>query len=55
MVAAERKARVKLEERVRVLEERETGRRGRLERLEERMARIERVRNLLAKEGGKQG
>lgn len=55
MVAAERKARVKLEERVKVLEERETGRRERLERLEERMARIERVRMLLAKEGGKQG
>lgn len=55
MVATERKARAKLEERVRVLEEREMGRRGRLERLEERMARIERVRNLLAKEGGKPG
>lgn len=55
MVATERKARVKLEERVRMLEERETERRGRLERLEERMVRIERVRALLAKEGGKQG
>ncbi len=55
MVAAERKARVKLEERVRVLEERELERRGRLAKLEERMARIERVRTLLAKEGGKQG
>lgn len=55
MVATERKARVKLEERVRVLEERESGRRVRLERLEERMARIERVRTLLAREGGKQG
>jgi SMC interacting uncharacterized protein involved in chromosome segregation len=55
MVATERKARVKLEERVRTLEEREMERRGRLERLEERMVRIERVRALLAKGGGKQG
>lgn len=52
MVAVERKARVKVEERVKVLEEREAEKRKRLEKLEERMARIERVRALLAKEGG---
>lgn len=51
MVAVERKARSKLEERVRVLEGRDEGKRGRLEALEGRMARIERVRGLLG--GGK--
>lgn len=52
MVAVERKARVKLEERVKVLEEREGEKKGRLEKLEERMTRIERVRALLARDGG---
>jgi hypothetical protein len=48
MVATERKARAKLEERVAVLESRDVEKRKRLERLESSMARIERVRGLLA-------
>lgn len=48
MVAVERKARFKLEERVKVLEQREAEKRSRLEALEGRMARIERVRSLLS-------
>lgn len=51
MVSVERKARARLEERVRVLEGREGERRGKLEALEGRIARIERVRGILA--GGK--
>ena len=47
MVAAERKARAKLEERVEVLEAREREKRKRLERLERAVGRIERVRDLL--------
>lgn len=47
MVAVERKARFRLEERVKVLESREKEKRSRLEELEHRMARIERVRGLL--------
>lgn len=48
MVATERKARAKLEERVEVLERRDGEKRRRLERLEGAMQRIERVRGLLA-------
>ena len=48
MVATERKARAKLEERVEVLEKRDGEKRKRLERLEGAVARIERVRGLLA-------
>jgi hypothetical protein len=48
MVAAERKARAKLEERVAVLESRDDEKRKRLERLEGAMKRIERVRGLLS-------
>ncbi|OCK82331.1 hypothetical protein K432DRAFT_293450 [Lepidopterella palustris CBS 459.81] len=48
MVAAERKARAKLEERVEVLERRDDEKRKRLERLEMAVKRIERVRGLLA-------
>lgn len=48
MVATERKARAKLEERVEVLERRDTEKRKRLERLEGAVQRIERVRGLLA-------
>jgi hypothetical protein len=48
MVATERKARAKLEERVEVLEKRDGEKRKRLERLEGAVQRIERVRNLLA-------
>lgn len=48
MVAAERKARAKLEERVEVLERRDGEKRKRLERLEGAVQRIERVRGLLA-------
>ena len=48
MVATERKARAKLEERVAVRESRDGEKRKRLERLEGAVARIERVRGLLA-------
>lgn len=48
MVAAERKARAKLEERVKILEMREQEKRTRLERLEKAVRRAERVRGLLA-------
>ncbi|KAI9845517.1 MAG: hypothetical protein M1837_004856 [Sclerophora amabilis] len=47
MVATERKARAKLEERVEVLERRDGEKRKRLERLEGAVKRIERVRGLL--------
>ena len=47
MVASERRARAKLEERVEMLERREGEKRKRLERLEGAMVRIERVRGLL--------
>lgn len=47
MVATERKARARLEERVAVLERRDREKRGRLEVLEGRLGRIERVRELL--------
>ena len=50
MVAAERKARAKLEQRVLVLERRDGEKRARLEVLEKRLGRIERVRGLLKKE-----
>ncbi|EPE29556.1 hypothetical protein GLAREA_00716 [Glarea lozoyensis ATCC 20868] len=48
MVATERKARAKLEERVAVLESRDGDKRKRLDRLEGAVQRIERVRGLLA-------
>lgn len=48
MVAQERKARAKLEERVLVLEKREKEKAGRLEVLERRIGRVERVRGILA-------
>ncbi|KAI9649327.1 hypothetical protein NHQ30_001899 [Ciborinia camelliae] len=48
MVATERKARAKLEERVELLEKRDVEKRKRLERLEGAVQRIERVRGLLA-------
>ncbi|OTB07777.1 hypothetical protein M426DRAFT_19712 [Hypoxylon sp. CI-4A] len=47
MVATERRARAKLEERVSVLERRDVEKRDRLERLEGAMGRLERVRVLL--------
>ncbi|POR36444.1 Uncharacterized protein TPAR_03369, partial [Tolypocladium paradoxum] len=47
MVADERRARARLEERVGELERRDVEKRRRLERLEVAMGRIERVRNLL--------
>lgn len=50
MVAEERRARAKLEQRVDELERRDVDKRRRLERLEGAMARIERVRALLAEE-----
>ena len=48
MVATERRARAKLEERVELLERRDREKRQRLERLEGAVNRIERVRGLLA-------
>ncbi|KAH8599983.1 hypothetical protein B0O99DRAFT_503947 [Bisporella sp. PMI_857] len=50
MVATERKARAKLEERVELLERRDVEKRKRLERLEGAVQRIERVRGLLGPE-----
>lgn len=47
MVATERRARAKLEERVQVLEKRDSEKRRRLERLEKAMERIERVRMMV--------
>ncbi|KAI2470862.1 hypothetical protein F4781DRAFT_160135 [Annulohypoxylon bovei var. microspora] len=47
MVASERRARAKLEERVTVLERRDVEKRDRLERLEGAMGRLERVKALL--------
>ncbi|KAJ1329080.1 GDP/GTP exchange factor Sec2p [Microdochium nivale] len=52
MVATERRARAKLEERVSVLEQRDVEKRVRLERLEGAMARLDRVRALLGDSGG---
>ena len=49
MVAEERRARAKLEERVLLLERRDEDKRGRVERLEGAVRRIERVRGLLSK------
>ena len=50
MVASERRARAQLEERVGVLERREDEKRGRLERLEGSVARIERIERILGEE-----
>lgn len=47
MVATERKARAKLEERVKVLEQRDTDKRKRLDRLEKAVSRIERVKQMV--------
>jgi DNA repair exonuclease SbcCD ATPase subunit len=47
MVATERKARAKLEERVKVLEQRDVDKRRRLERLEKAVARIDRVKAMV--------
>jgi predicted RNase H-like nuclease (RuvC/YqgF family) len=52
MVASERKARAKLEERIDMLEKRDVEKRKRLERLESALNRIERVRGLLAVPAG---
>lgn len=48
MVAIERRARAKLEERLEILERRDGGRRGRLEKLDGMVKRVERVRGLVA-------
>jgi TolA-binding protein len=50
MVATERRARAKLEERIEVLEKRDADKRRRFERLEMAMGRIERVKALLAED-----
>jgi len=55
MVAAERKARAKLEERVAVLERRDGEKAKRLEILESRLGRIERVRGLLRRREEEKG
>lgn len=47
MVAQERKARARLEERVAVLERRDIEKRSRLEKLEKAMARVERLKALV--------
>lgn len=47
MVAQERKARARLEERVAVLERRDVEKRNRLDRLEKAMARVERIRTMV--------
>ena len=47
MVAQERRARAKLEERVEVLERRDGEKRRRLERLEKAIARVDRVRGMV--------
>jgi predicted RNase H-like nuclease (RuvC/YqgF family) len=47
MVADERRARAKLEERVEILEKRDSEKRKRLERLEMALKRIDRVKGLL--------
>jgi len=53
MVASERKARAKLEERIEILERRDHDRRKRLERLERAVGRVERVKEVLGHgEGG---
>lgn len=49
MVAKEKKARAKLEERVEVLERRDVEKRERLERLDLAIQRVERVRGVLKK------
>ncbi|THW84326.1 hypothetical protein D6D15_08938 [Aureobasidium pullulans] len=51
MVAKERKEKAKLEERIKVLEERDALSRKRLEMVEGALGRIERVRKLLGQEG----
>ena len=53
MVAQERRARAKLEERVALLETRDLEKRDRLDRLEGALTRIERVRALLGGGGGR--
>lgn len=51
MVAVERRARAKLEERIEMLERRDAEKRKRLAGLEEAIQRIERVRGMLGKQG----
>ena len=51
MVAEERRAKAKLEERLKVLEEREVGRRGKLEMIEAAQLRIDRVQKLIGPGG----
>jgi predicted RNase H-like nuclease (RuvC/YqgF family) len=54
MVAEERRARAKLEERVEMLERRDREKMGRLDRLEKAVSRVERVKALLSeKDDGK--
>lgn len=55
MVAAERKARAKLEARVEMLEKKDRDKMARLERLEKAVQRVERVKTLLAAPVGGRG
>ncbi|EUC31000.1 hypothetical protein COCCADRAFT_102410 [Bipolaris zeicola 26-R-13] len=53
MVAEERRARAKLEERIETLERRDREKMGRLDRLEKAVSRVERVKALLAEKDGR--
>jgi len=55
MVAEERRARAKLEERVETLERRDREKMGRLDRLEKAVTRVERVKALLSDQDVKKG
>lgn len=50
MVAEERRARAKLEERIELLEKKDKDKMGRLDRLEKAVSRLDRVKALLNKE-----
>ena len=52
MVAEERRARAKLEERVETLERRDREKMGRLDRLEKAVSRVERVKKILGDKDG---
>ena len=55
MVATERRAKAKLEERLKALEEEWKGRKERLKTLEERVGRSERIRSMLSTSDGANG
>lgn len=51
MVAEERRARAKLEERIELLEKKDKDKMGRLDRLEKAVSRLDRVKAMLSKDG----